>query len=549
MNQPNTAKQWSPCDLEFEADQAHAWNTFPAQVTFANSDTEIVVDAYWDGAQTWRARFAPTLPGTWEWRSASADPGLDGKSGSLVCAPPSAAEIEANPNCRGHLTTSGNGHCFTYADGTPFLYLGDTCWHMNEKRCGLGENEDGPFFTWLRDRKRKGFTVINHWLYASGHPKRNEEFISSNEGGDAWGATADGKHDFQALNPAYYRFVDLRWRALWANGFVMAGPPTWFAKPDHHMTLEQAQDFSRYVMARYGAFNMVWALSGEYSFGPQSKHDPWDRTETWNALGAFVAAHNPYAHPVSIHPGPAVFHASSSEEFHDSGWLDHNWLQTGQYAKGLYRVATCAKADYDKTPTRPTLQAEGFYEGQPEAGGAVSAQTRFQPWVAFLNGACGAVYGACGIWPFSAPSDPKSYSYKGNLDWRTALQLPGSAHIRHIADFLRGMAWWEWVPQREKLLVNGQPAPMPTEDDYSPPHAAGIPGKNLVVYIPTGNANNAIALSELPAPSCTAQWYDPRQGTFTAIEKPLVADGDDRYPLPPRPAPADEDWVCVIRVA
>ena len=94
----------------------------------------------------------------------------------------------------------------------------------------------------MRDRKRKGFTVINQWIYASGHPKPDQEIVSENEGGTAFDVE-DGLYAFDRIQPAYYQAVDARWKALWSNGFVMAGPPTWFAKPDRCMTLEQAQRF------------------------------------------------------------------------------------------------------------------------------------------------------------------------------------------------------------------------------------------------------------------------------------------------------------------
>jgi len=543
-NKKATVTQWTTLDLTFEATGTPAWNAFPLQVTFENGGTRLTVDGYWAGARAWRVRFAPASQGAWTWQTQSEDAGLSGKRGSFTCEPPTREQVAGNPNLRGHLKPSEDGHYFVYADGTPFLYLGDTCWHMNERRCGLGANEDGPFFVWLADRKEKGFTVINHWLYASGHPKRNQEIISENEGGPAWGADKEGRHDFAALNPSYYDYVDRRWQALWANGFVMAGPPTWFCKPDHHMSLAQAQDFSRYVMARYGAFNMVWALSGEQSFGPTWCQEPWDRTETWNALGAFMAEHNPYGHPLSIHPGPANTHVSSSELFGESRWLDHHWLQTGQYPKGLYRVAERARADYDRTPARPVLQAEGFYEGSAE-NTANPAQARFQPWVALLNGACGAVYGACGIWPFADPADPKSYSYKDNLDWRAALALPGAASLRHLVDFMWRCDWWRFVPQRENLLVGDAPAAMPTAEDYTPPHCAGVPGRNLVVYVPAGNAETAISLNALPADACIAKWFDPREGTYAELGA-VSTDENGRWTLPARPEPAGDDWVCLV---
>jgi hypothetical protein len=53
---------------------------------------------------------------------------------------------------------------------------------MNEERCGIGENQDGPFYVWMRDRKSKGITVMNHWIFKSEHPAVDGRiYPSSNE--------------------------------------------------------------------------------------------------------------------------------------------------------------------------------------------------------------------------------------------------------------------------------------------------------------------------------------------------------------------------------
>ncbi len=414
---------------------------------------------------------------------------------------------------------------------------------MNEERCGLGNNEDGAFYVWMRDRKSKRITVINHWFFKSRHPAKDKKiYPSSNEGGKAF-EIREGAYVFDELKPGYYRYVDVRWQALWQNGFVMAGPPTWICNSKHYMNLKQAQNISRYITARYGVYNMVWALSGEYSYG--ENNPPWDQVSTWNDLGNFVASHNPFSHPISIHPGPAIYHASSSIDFHNEKWLDHNWLQTGQYPKGQYRVAVWAKSDYDKSPTRPVLQAEGFYEGQEKS--ANSFHVRYQPWTAFLNGACGAVYGANAIWMFDDPDDPRTIAWRNNsMSWKEGLELPGSSHLKHIVDFFTAIEWWKLTPHREWLRVDGKPPPMPTEDDISPPHCAAEEDEIYVIYIPRGNADKTISIAHLASRAYHAKWYNPRDGAYLDINdgEPVNTDGRDEWTLPPMPD--DEDWVCLV---
>jgi len=537
--------QWSTHELTFEASDEYSWNDFPLQVTFENGATRIKLDAYWDGDNVWKVRFAPTIPGEWKWRSSSVDGEMDGLSGDFHCNAPALEQIAGNPNYRGHIGIGPTGRYFVYADGTPFFYLGDTCWSVSEERCGLGDNADGPFYVWMNDRKSKGLTVINHWIFKSEHPAVDgNTYPSANEGGEPF-EIQDNKYIFDKLKPGFYKYVDIRWQALWENGFVMAGPPTWFCKSEHHANLEQAKNISRYIMSRYGAYNLVWALSGEYSFGEQRGNPPWDKVSAWNELGNHVAAHNPYGHPISIHPGPANYHASSSIDFHNSGWLDHNWLQTGQYSRGQHRIALWSKDDYDRKPVRPVLRAEGFYEGNNAAD---SFQIRYQPWSAFLNGACGDVYGAHAIWTFNDHDDPRSIRWRNEnaLDWREGLKLPGSGHLKHVVDFFTSIEWWKLVPHREWLKVNGEPSPMPTADDISPPHCAAEEGKVYVIYIPRGNTGKSISITNLAPKSYHAKWYNPRNGEYLEINggEPVNTDQNGEWILPPMPD--DEDWVCVV---
>ncbi len=538
-------EQWSIFELAFETNGPYDWTEFPLRVHFQNGSSVVELDAFWDGANTWRVRFSPSEPGEWRWSVCSVDTELDGKNGSFECRSPSETHVEKNANLRGHLRVSETGRHFTYADGTPFLYLGDTCRHMNEERGGLGQNEDGPFYVWMRDRKAKGFSVVNHWLYASGHPSRDEETCSRNEGGHAF-EQVNGWNDFDRIRPEYFRSVDVRWKALWAEGFVMAGPPTWFAKPTRCASLKQAQDISRYVMARYSAYNLIWALSGEYSMAAAHGNEPWDKFETWRSLGAFIAAHNPFCHPVSIHPGPATYHVSSSQEFHDESWLDHNWLQTGQYPHGLYRVAQWSALDYIRKPAKPFLHSEGFYEGSVPTETANPYEAHWQSWVAFLNGACGAVYGCCSIWPFHDASDSRSYTWKDEMEWRDALKLPGSQEVGYVARFFRSYDWWRLAPCRHRLRLDGSPVPMPSEEDISPPHCAAIEGNLYVVYVPEGNADRTIVLTALPGTAFEAKWYDPREGTYTEIGQ-IHPDSDGSCVLPPRPESSGADWVFVLQ--
>ncbi|MBN2450919.1 MAG: DUF4038 domain-containing protein, partial [Lentisphaeria bacterium] len=466
----------------------------------------------------------------------------DRQRGRVEVRAPTEEEIRRNPNLRGHIEVSPDGRTFRYADGTPFFLLADTLWAGNTARCGLGEDRDGPFFRHLADRRAKGFTAIL-MQYFHGYGDYDDAPGHRNEGGRTFLGQPAAR-----LNPAHFQALDRRLEALWGEGFVAAVPTTWWGKTRRCVcTVEDACRVSAYCAVRYGAFNGLWALSGEYQY---AFPDCGWKAADFGALGATVQAHNPYRHPVSIHPSarldwPAPHNVQSSRPFHGEAWLDHHWLQTGQSVDRLHNIPRRLAENRALTPARPVFCSEACYE---RVGDAESAyHTRWQVWTAFLCGAAGFGYGAHGVWQFYDPLDPEGETGKQTrevTEWRSAQQFPGASQVRHARDLLTGLAWWRLEPRREWLTVNGGPNPSPSARDLTPPHAASIPGEAVVIYVPRGNETRDLALTHLPGPSPRGRWFDPRTGVSAPCAGPGA--GASTWALPRRPEPGDDDWVLVL---
>ena len=550
--------QWSIWEGEFTAARERTQpylrpDETPLAATFshAESGARITVEGFWDGGRTWRVRFAPSLPGTWEWQTASEDQGLAGQSGTLEVRAATPEEIAANPNLRGHVRVSPDGRRFHYADGTPFLLLGDTNWAMNTERCGLGDG-DGPFFVWLRDRQARGYTAVMTEFMEIDQP---------NEGGHPFPGNTDppGSGRFDDPNPAYFAGLDRRMAALWEAGMVVCAHPTWIGK-QVGVSLEDAIWLSRYLLARYAAHNLIWSLSGEYQYAYTHTGIPWEKSD-WQALGNAVAAANAYGHPLSIHPSgrqdlddPAAWpeeahQASSAGEFHDEPWLDHNWLQTGHSLDRLWRVPQRVAENYARTPTKPVLHAEGFYE-RHKIEGASARMIRWQAWTAFLNGAAGHVYGSAGVWQFFDPraavgigTDRTNSQPWHGQSWREALGYAGGKQLAHLLAFLRALDWHRLEPHREWLRVRGVPAQVQSLTD---PHCAAIPGEAVVVYIPAGNSGKRIEILNVGDHEYTAQWFDPRTGEYSAASDGPIR-GDRREGVWRTPSVyRHSDWVLLL---
>ena len=86
------------------------------------------VSGFWDGGRTFKVRIVATHPGEWSWRVGSnhaEDSGLAG-AGKFRAVAWSAEDLAANPNRRGFIRATDNGHALRYADDTPFFLTGDT---------------------------------------------------------------------------------------------------------------------------------------------------------------------------------------------------------------------------------------------------------------------------------------------------------------------------------------------------------------------------------------------------------------------------------------
>jgi hypothetical protein len=436
------------------------------------------------------------------------------------------------------------GRYFAYADGTPCFLLADTLWAGNTARCGLGEGEDGPFFQYLADRREKGFTAIlmqmihGYGDYPDGQAHRNE------------GGYAFLDRNPANLNPAYFQALDVRMQAISDMGFVAAIPLMWWGKTRQcAFTPPEARRIADYLAARYGTFNALWCLSGEYQY---TFRDCGWTPEDFNAMGAEVRRHNPWRHPLSIHPSGSTdwappHNVQSSRPFHGEAWLDHHWLQTGQSSNRMYNIVTRLAENRDLKPTVPVFCSEAFYEKADDPQSAY--HSRWQVWTAYLNGAAGFGYGAQGLWQFFDPSDPKGEFGKQTrhppVPWREAIRLPGSAQVGYARKLLASLDWHTLEPCSQDLRVDGQPNWRPTGEDLTSPHAAHLDRSTWIVYVPRGNAGREISIPAAIARQVVrGAWYDPRTGVRTVAAVGISEDGI----LPGRPAPSEEDWVLVLEL-
>jgi len=490
------------------------------------------VPAYWAGEQERHVRFAPPHVGTYQYRTTCSDTGnqdLHSQEGQLIVQPYQGN----NPLFRsGPLRVSPDHRYLEHADGTPFFWLADTWWMALCRRLVWPYD----FQLLVADRRAKGFTVIQ--LFAGLFPDMTAfDERGANEAGFPW------EEDFARINPAYFDMADLRIHWLVRSGLV----PCIFGMQGFHlpwMGLARVKQHWRYLIARWGAYPVVWCLCGEatlpYFRSPRKEEDAIAQRQGWTAIAAYVRATDPYRHPITIHPRP---YTSSRTQAEDVQALDLEMLQGGHFG---YREALQAPKQIREAVSNPegmpVLMAEVCYEGM--MGNCGPDVQRFLFWTSLLSGVAGYTYGANGIWQVNRRDEPFGLSTHGtswsHTPWEEAYQLPGSRQVSLGKRLLERYPWWRFQPHQDWIT------PHATDDDPLGPYGAGIPGTVRVFYFPSalppwGRRPTVQALEQGHA--YHAFFFDPQTGQDFPIG-PVQADATGTWQVPA--PPILQDWVLVL---
>jgi hypothetical protein len=493
--------------------------------------------AFWAGGRTWRFRFAAPAPGTYRFATVCTDPtdpGLHGRQGTIAAT----AGAETSPLWRhGPLRLSADRRHFAHADGTPFFWLADSWWFGMTSRLRF----PAEFRTLLDDRVAKGFSVIQ---FAIAFPCDIAPFDprGANEAGHAWTA------DFGAINPAYFDLTDQRVRAILDAGLVPNLVGAWsYYLP--RMGIAKMQRHWRYLIARYGAWPVVWTLAGESTLvyydhkagTPAAAAAREAQVRDWAEVARYLRQTDPFHRLLTVHPGP---NSGGLRPIADPSLLDFILLQPGHSDWETLPVALDHLARARRAfPDRPSLMGEVNFEGMHGGGSGPKIQ-RLLFWSTVLSGAPGFSYGTDTTWQFNRRDDPFGPSPNGmtwgNLPWEEGYRWAGSTHVGLGRKILASLAWWQLEPHPEWIF----PAATPT--DFMKPYCAGVPGRLRVVYLPKGQAPwvAPFQLRQLePGVAYTARYVDPITGRAEPSVE-VVASPAGEWPLPY--PPILQDWVLIL---
>lgn len=492
------------------------------------------VPAFWAGGNMWRVRFSAPECGDYSYETVCSDPknaDLHGIEGRFRVTPYNGPNELLK---RGAIRVAADRRHFEHADGTPFFWLADTEW------LGLCSRLEWPedFQTLTADRARKGFSVIQ--IIAGPYPDMPLfDERGANEAGYPW------ETDLSRINPAYYDMADRRIQHIVDLGMVPCIVGCWGYYLEQ-MGEERIRQHWRNLIARYGAYPVIWCAAGEatmpfYTYsGDREAYTQRIRTG-WTKIARYIRATDPFERMVTIHPLN-----SGHKEVDDPSVLDFDMLQTGH--SGHHDVPGTLKTllhALDHKPQMPVINSEVAYEGILAMNREEIQRVFF--WCCVLSGAAGHTYGANGIWQINRPDKPYGPSPHGSswgdTPWQTAMNLPGSTNLGLGKKLLERYPWNRLEPHQDWIDCWPNAMYLPELADYFVPRAAGIPGELRIVYTSPllGGLRKIIALE--PEIRYHAFYCNPSDGSQIDLG---AVKPDETGSWAPPPPPIFRDWVLVL---
>ena len=443
-------------------------------------------------------RVAFPAAGKWQWKAS------DGRSGEVRVSRYSGT----NPLYRhGFLRVADSKRHLAHADGTPFLWMGDTAWYAGAK-ASTEEWRD-----YIADRAAKGFTLVQ---------------ISAVRGPATPGVPQAFGPD-GAPDPAYWENFDAKVKHANDHGIVLLivglGRPT---LPTDEPRVARPE-FARYVVARYFGDHVIFSPSfdGQYS-------------ELYDIVGANLRSFTPI-HLITQHPGTRK---GLTERYVPNPYLDFSALQSGHHNGKLDAAYTAARewplSVWSLDAVKPVVNAEGMYDGRGSDEGPAwrAKDVRKIGWLSWLSGGLGYTYGAGetdrkvpgtngGVWGWN--------QNEGAWDhWRKAAAWDSSRQMQVLSEFFRSIEWWRLKPAHDAVIEGGSSA---TERAV---FAVAADGSFGVAYTPV-RQKIVLELNRLSRP-VRAVWVDAATGVRHEMPGRIPNKATHAF----TPPDSGEDWALLL---
>lgn len=408
------------------------------------------------------------------------------------------------------LSVSADHRHLQDAQGKPFFITGDAAWSLIAQL----SREDADKY--LRARRAQGFNTVLVNLI--------EHKFASKAPANIYGDAPFAGDDFTQPNEAYFKHADWVLQRACELGFLVVMTPSyagyqggeegWYQEMINNGT-DKLSAYGRFLGTRYKGFdNIIWLQAGD--FNPPDKN-------LIRAVAAGIRETDPAAlHTVHTGPGTAAL-----TQWPDEAWLSLNNVYTYDDVRLL------ASAQYKRRPAMPFFLLESAYEYE---NGADAARVRRQAYAAFLSGATGEIYGNNPIWHFDAPGP-----FPAPSTWQEALDSPGIRGMIAFHNLVGSVEWWTLKPNLDGGFIV-------RDAGYGPASALAAvtaDGRLALAYLPAGHRVE-LDLARLAGEAVSARWYDPSNGTYTAVEGMPFPAKSRTFAPPARNSAGGRDWVLEL---
>ena len=387
-------------------------------------------------------------------------------------------------------------HYLIDAQGNPFLVNGDTPWDLSARLT------DSEIVTYLNDRQAQGInTILVELMDHTSWSLQDNPHAPNNVFGDPPFTTPG---DFSTPNEAYMAHVATMLQNALDRGMLVMITPAYagFDGGDQGWWVEmqangasKLQAFGQYLANRFAAYpNIVWVEGGDYS--------PSDHTLIDAIANGIRSVNATWLQ--TFHGG----RGTNALDYTTAAWLTLNDIYTDGTPS---TIVAAANKEYAKS-NMPFFLVESAYEtGSAGDGGLV----RPQLYANNLSGATGYLLGYEDLWPF--PSG-----------WQTLMNSEGAKAMQHFGQLWRARSWWLLVPD------GTGDAAYASDGSFGFAYAAG--GS---VTVNLGKVNKTASVG--------AQWYDPTNGTYSAVSgSPFATSGTRTLSHGNSNAAGGSDWVLVL---
>jgi hypothetical protein len=458
----------------------------------APSGKQLSVRPFWIGARDWGVRFCPDETGVWRWIARCSDSrnhGLNGISGTFECV-----EYEGdNPlYVHGSLKVAEGSHHLMFADGTPFLWLGDTAW--NGVMLARGEDWN----QYLQQRRRQRFSAIQFASMDGCLTRTNRS-----------GKKASFATDPLRINPKFFQELDSKVEAVNRHGMLAVPVIFWtYHKddPGRRLAEDDAICLGRYVVARWGAYQCVWCLAGDGIYDGENG-------ERWKRIGREIFSER-HDRPVTMHPQSLRWVKAI---FEDEEWYDFVGYQSGHGDSDEYLawlINGPPAREWASKPVLPIINLEANYEEHPAYHSGLpfsDYDVRVAAYRSLLvSPTAGVTYGHMAIWAWKE-ARTKAPCYDVGLvpPWRDGLNAPGLRSLSNLQKFFGAIPWWKLRPAPELVAESAQ------QQDVRACLTASMADDRAaaVVYLPKGGTIRA-QLGRLKRP-LRSRWFNPVSGEWS----------------------------------